>query len=66
MTSYIITPLVGVIPEGAYHVGAGTRSSVITGLKNGVTYRFAVQAVNVNGMGSMSLTAPTKIGAAPH
>jgi titin len=58
ITSYAVTP---VGPNGALastSVPAGSSSTVISGLTNGVSYRFSVRAVNAVGSSAAATSAP--------
>jgi hypothetical protein len=58
ITSYTVTP---VGPNGALapsSVPAGVTSTVISGLTNGVSYRFRVRAVNALGSSGLATSAP--------
>ena len=45
--------------------GATTATHIVTGLTNGVAYRFEVRAVNANGKGAASETRPVTIATTP-
>lgn len=46
VTGYVVTPYVGYFPLPSSTFASTATTQTVTGLKNGVTYRFRVQAVN--------------------
>ena len=53
-TSYKITPYIGSTAQASTTVSGSNTTATVTGLTNGTTYRFTVQAVNPNGAGPQS------------
>jgi hypothetical protein len=77
-SSYRITPYVGSTPQAATTVPIGDTLATITGLTQGTTYTFRVEALNANGPGPASAasnpvtpqnpvvpSAPTNVSARP-
>ena len=54
ITSYVVIGYVKWFPASKLTVATGTKSVTVTGLANGVTYRFTVVAKNANGAGPPS------------
>ena len=54
ITGYVITPYVGSSAHASTTAGASATSATVSGLTNGVTYTFAVAAVNAVGTGPQS------------
>ena len=54
ITPYVVTPYVGYWPLPSQTFGPSARTATVTGLTNGTTYRFRVQAVNSAGHGAYS------------
>jgi len=54
VTGYVVTPYVGYAPQPPTTFDETATTQMVTGLANGTTYRFAVQALNANGAGSRS------------
>lgn len=80
ITSYTITPYIGVVPQPATTISGSppATSATITGLANGTTYTFVVTATNAVGTGPPSVAsnpvtpsaptapaAPTEVSATP-
>ncbi|MCU1356233.1 MAG: peptidase [Acidimicrobiales bacterium] len=61
ISGYIITPFVGSVAQAPRSFASTSGSQVITGLTNGVTYTFSIVAVNANGAGWPSVTAPVLV-----
>ena len=63
ITGYVITPYLGTVAQPAQTFNTTATSDLVTGLTNGQTYTFKVQAKNAYGTGSISsATAPVLIG----
>jgi Domain of unknown function (DUF4082)/Fibronectin type III domain len=54
ITSYAVTPYVGTVAQPATTVSGTSTSAVISGLSNGTTYTFTVNATNAIGSGPAS------------
>jgi predicted phage tail protein len=54
IAAYLVTPYVGYWPLPAQVFSSASRSGTVSGLTNGVTYRFRVQAVNAVGNSAYS------------
>ncbi len=54
VSSYRVTPYIGAAAQAPKTVPATDTSATVTGLTNGTTYTFRVEAVNANGPGPMS------------
>src|SRR5437762_1442811 len=54
VTNYRITPYIGSTAQTPTTVDASQTTTTITGLTNGTTYTFRVEAVNPNGAGPAS------------
>lgn len=54
ITGYVVTPYVGYAPMPPRTFGTTDTTQNITGLTNGVTYRFRIQAINAIGTGGYS------------
>ena len=54
VTGYLVTPVRDGVPQSPREFTSTATSQVITGLTNGVSYRFMVQAVNVVGASARS------------
>jgi hypothetical protein len=69
ITSYRITPYVGATAQTPATTGAGASSTTVTGLSNGTTYTFKVEAINVVGTGPASAASnavtPSAAGVVP-
>ena len=68
ITGYTVTPYIGYWPLQPAMYNSTATAQVVTGLTNGTTYRFRVQAVNAIGTGPYSkvtnpITLPTSPGA---
>ena len=62
VTGYVITPFIGTTAQAAQTFNTTATSDVATGLTNGTTYTFSIQAINANGTGSAVSTAPIIVG----
>jgi predicted lipoprotein with Yx(FWY)xxD motif len=66
ISSYVVTPYLGKVPQPAQTFHSSAASDVVTGLTNGKTYTFKVAARNAVGTGAQSaLTAPVVPTSAP-
>jgi hypothetical protein len=54
VTGYVVTPYIADTPQPAQGFDNTTTTETVTGLTNGVTYRFGVQAMNAVGTGASS------------
>ena len=54
VTLYVVTPYVGYYPLPSVTFASPTTTPTVTGLTNGTTYRFRVQAVNALGTSALS------------
>jgi hypothetical protein len=54
ITGYVVTPYIGYVPLAPRLFAATSTTRTLTGLTNGTTYRFRVQAVNVLGTSGAS------------
>jgi hypothetical protein len=54
ITGYVVTPYVGLSPRPPVTFPSPVTTQTVTGLTNGVTYRFRVQAVNAVGLSGYS------------
>jgi titin len=54
ITGYVVTSFMGYAPQPPIAFDTSATTQTITGLANGTTYRFAVQAVNAMGTGAYS------------
>lgn len=54
ITGYVVTPYIGYYPLPSQTFGSTATTQVVTGLTNGTTYRFRVQATNSVGTGLFS------------
>ena len=57
ITGYIVTPFIGAVAQTARTFGSPAISAGFTGLTNGVSYTFKVQAKNALGPGPMSVAS---------
>ena len=57
VTGYTVTPYVGSAAQAAVQVGASATSATVSGLSNGVAYRFTVKATNDVGSGVESVAS---------
>ncbi|MEU4472490.1 fibronectin type III domain-containing protein [Micromonospora sp. NPDC023888] len=66
ITSYVVTPYIGGVPQPAQTFPAGSTTRTVTGLTAGTTYTFRVAATNAAGTGPASAaSAPVTINASP-
>jgi hypothetical protein len=54
VTGYVVTPYIGYAPQPSQTFASTTTTQTLTGLANGSTYRFRLQAINVVGTGGYS------------
>jgi len=54
ITGYVVTPFVGFAAKPSTTFNSTATTQTVTGLTNGTTYRFKVQAINAVGTGAMS------------
>jgi hypothetical protein len=54
VTGYVVTPYIGYFPLAPVTFASNATTQVATGLTNGTTYRFRVQAINAVGTGAHS------------
>lgn len=54
IVGYVVTPYVGYLPLAPVTFASTATTQVATGLTNGTTYRFRVQAINSVGIGAHS------------
>jgi hypothetical protein len=67
VTGYAVTPYIGYSPQPSTTFDSTVPTQTVTGLTNGVTYRFRVQAINADGPGAYSTAsnAVTPTGPTP-
>ena len=70
VTTYRITPYIGAAAQTPVDAGGSSTNATVTGLTNGTTYTFTVQAINPNGSGAVSspsnaVTPLTAVAPAP-
>jgi hypothetical protein len=69
ISGYRVTPYVGFTPQPPQTFASPSTTQVVTGLTNGVTYRFRVQALNSVGPGAFSTASnpvtPASVPGAP-
>ena len=63
ITGYVVTPYIGGVAQAPVPFNSTATTQTVTGLTNGTTYRFAVQAINAVGTGAYSdVSAPVTPG----
>ena len=64
IAGYVVTPFVSGVARASRTFNSAATTAVVTGLRNGTTYAFAVAAFNANGVGPASpMTTSITIGA---
>ncbi len=64
ITSYVVTPYLGAVARHALTFNSSKTTALVTGLQNGKSYRFTVNARNASGKGAPSaLSGATVVGA---
>jgi hypothetical protein len=57
VTGYVVTPFIGFMPQSPVTFDSTSLTQTVSGLTNGTTYRFSVEAVNAVGTGPVSPTS---------